>query len=181
MARNAIILTGERGVGKTTVCQKAVAVAQSKKYVCNGILTLRQPDEERDVVDVCSGDKRRLTVGADAEPVVIQGRFRFDPDTLAWGNKVLSQSHGCQLFVVDELGPLEIERGGGWYKAFYTLQRNDYALAVAVVRPELVIPAQLRLPSGAATVLTVTPDDRDDLPFVLIDILESEIGRSRNS
>jgi nucleoside-triphosphatase THEP1 len=180
MARNVIILTGERGVGKTTVCQKAVAIAQSKDYVCHGILTLSQPGGERDVADVCSGDKKRLTVGPDAEQVVIQGRFRFDPETLAWGNKVLSKAHDCELFVVDELGPLEIERGGGWYKAFYTLQRNDYALAVAVVRPELVIPAQLRLPSGAATVLAVTPADRDDLPFILVEILESEIERTRN-
>ena len=175
MAKNAIIITGERGVGKTTVCQKAVAVAQSEDYVCNGLLTLNQPDGERDVVDVCSGDKRRLTVGPDTEPAVLQGRFRFDPETMAWGNQVLARSHDCQLLVVDELGPLEIERGGGWYKAFYALQRGDYALAVAVVRPELVIPAQLRLPSGAATVLNVTPDDRDDFPSVLIEILEGEI------
>ena len=67
MAKNAIIITGERGVGKTTICQKAVAVAQSKDYVCNGILTLNQPDGERDVVDVHSGDKKRLTVGPDTE------------------------------------------------------------------------------------------------------------------
>jgi nucleoside-triphosphatase THEP1 len=179
MARNTIILTGERGVGKTTICQKAVALAQSKHYACRGILTLSLPNEERDVVDVGSGDKRRLTVGPDAEQVVIQGRFRFDPETLAWGNQVLSHAHDCEFLVIDELGPLEIERGGGWYRAFYALQRNEYSLAVAVVRPELVIPAQLRLPSGAATVLTVTPDDRDDFPFVLIEILESEIGRSR--
>lgn len=180
MARNTIILTGERGVGKTTICQKTVALAQSKSYVCHGILTLSLPNGERDVVDVGSGGKRRLTVGPDAEQVVVQGRFRFDPETLAWGNQVLSRAHDCQLLVIDELGPLEVERGGGWYKAFYALQRNDHALAVAVVRPELVIPAQLRLPSGAATVLTVTPDDRDDFPFVLIDIMESEIGRARN-
>jgi nucleoside-triphosphatase THEP1 len=180
MTRNAIILTGERGVGKTTICQKTVALAQSKNYVCHGILTLSLPNGERDVVDVGSGDRRQLTVGPDAEQVVIQGRFRFDPETLAWGNRVLSHAHECQLLVIDELGPLEIERGGGWYKAFYALQRNDHALAVAVVRPELVIPAQLRLPGGAATVLTVTLDDRDDLPFVLIEILESEIRRSGN-
>jgi nucleoside-triphosphatase THEP1 len=128
MDKNTIILTGERGVGKTTVCQKTVTEAQSRGYTCRGILTLSQPDGDRDVVDVYNGDTRRLTIGPDAEPAVIQGHFRFDPETLAWGNNILSRSHGCQLFVVDELGPLEIERGGGWYKAFYTLQRSTPAL-----------------------------------------------------
>ena len=181
MARNTIILTGERGVGKTTVCQKLIAVAQSKGYVCSGILTVSQPDDERDVIDVRSGETRRLTVGPDVEDVVIQGRFRFDPETLTWGNEALSQSRDSQLLVVDELGPLEIERGGGWYRTFYALQRNDYALAIVVVRPELVIPAQLRLPTGATTVLTVTPDDREDFPFILIEILENEIRQTQNN
>jgi nucleoside-triphosphatase THEP1 len=181
MARNVIILTGVRGVGKTTICQKAVAAAQSRGYVCSGILTLRQPDGERDVIDVYSGDERRLTIGPDTEPAVIQGRFRFDPETLTWGNKILTRPCDCHLLVVDELGPLEIERGGGWYRAFYALKRSDYTLAVVVVRPELVVPAQLRLPTGATSVLTTTPANRDDLPFTLIEILESEIGQTPNS
>ena len=181
MARNVVILTGERGVGKTTVCQKAVAVAQSKGYSCSGILTLNKPNGERDVIDVHSGDERRLTVGPDTEQAVIQGRFRFDPETLVWGNKVLTKVRDCRLLVVDELGPLEIEQGGGWYRAFYALQRSDYTLAVVVVRPELIIPAQLRLPTGAASVLTATAANRDDLPFVLIEILESEMGQARDS
>ncbi len=75
--------------------------------------------------------------------------------------------------MVDELGPLEIERGGGWLKAFDALRRPDFALALVVVRPELVAQAQLKLPAGATIVLTVRPDNRDDLSGHLLGLLQA--------
>jgi hypothetical protein len=74
--------------------------------------------------------------------------------------------------VVDELGPLEIERGEGWQKAFDVLRGNDFTLALVVVRPELLERAQRKLPSGSTTVVTVEMDNRDDLPDLLLDALE---------
>ena len=117
-------------------------------------------------------------------PAVIQGRFRFDPETLAWGNDVLSQTLPCHLLVVDELGPLELERGEGWVKAFDVLRKPNFVLALVVVRPELVVGTQSQLPGGATTILTVTPDNRDDLPAVLLETLEraglEHAGAGRN-
>jgi len=176
MNARTIILTGERGVGKSTVCLETIALAQARKYPCGGILTLSRPDGSRDVLDVRSGDTRRLTLEPDASPAVTLGRFRFDPETLAWGNETLAHDASpCHLLVVDELGPLEIERGQGWLKAFDVLHRHSFALALVVVRPELVVQAQLSLPASATAVLTVTPDNRDDLPSVLVEILEREL------
>ena len=178
MAKCTIILTGGRGIGKTTVCREAVALAQADGYTCGGILTLSQPDGELDVLDVHSGDTRRLTVGPNEENVVIQGHFRFDPETLAWGNEVLDSAQVFHLLVIDELGPLEIERGGGWHRAFDALHRNDHLLAVVVVRPELVAHAQLRFPVGASTVLTVTHDDRDSFPLTLLETLKRQTNQT---
>ena len=176
MSARIVILTGERGVGKSTVCRKAVALAQAREYTCGGILTLSQPDGALDVLDVRSGDSRRLTLESAAGPAVIQGRFRFDPETLAWGNVSLAQATPCHLLVVDEIGPLEIERGDGWLKAFGVLGEKNFALALIVVRPELVMRVQLRLPASTTAVLTVTPDNRDSLPATLLEMLEQECG-----
>jgi nucleoside-triphosphatase THEP1 len=176
MAAPIVILTGERGVGKSTVCRETVARAQARRYTCGGILTLSRPDGARDVLDVRSGNLRRLTLGTGASAAVVQGRFRFDPETLAWGNDVLARAVPCHLLVVDELGPLEIERGQGWPKAFDVLRGTDFALAVAVVRPELSAQAQRKLPVGATIVLIVTVDNRDELPDVLLGRLEREIS-----
>jgi nucleoside-triphosphatase THEP1 len=171
-----VILTGERGAGKSTVCQKTVALAQARSYVCAGLITLSRPAGVLDVLDVRSGGTRRLTLASGAEPAVIQGRFRFDPQTLAWGNEALTHATPCNLLVVDELGPLELERGGGWLKAFVALSGNNFALAPVVVRPELVVQAQVRLPASATAVFTVTPDNRDGLLAPLLAMLERECG-----
>ena len=174
MTARGVILTGERGVGKSTVCHEAATLAKGKGYTCGGLVTLSRPDGARDVLDVRSGDTRRLTLPSDAQPAVIQGRFRFDPATLAWGNEVLARAAPCHLLVVDELGPLEMESGAGWAKAFGALHGGHFALALVVVRPELLVPMQVRLPPGATTVLTVTPDNRDALPVLLVAMLEKE-------
>jgi nucleoside-triphosphatase THEP1 len=181
MAASVVILTGERGVGKTTVCRETVTLAKARDYTCGGILTLTQPGGELDVLDASSGDTRRLTLPPDAKPAIVQGHFRFAPETLGWGNMVLARATPCQLLVIDELGPLEIEQGRGWTKAPDVLRRGNFALALVVVRPELVVKAQLRLPVGAIAVLAVTPEDRDGLPSTLLDMLEREIGPPPNA
>ncbi len=181
MTARVVILTGERRVGKSTVCGKTVALARDKGYTCGGLITLSHPDDVLDVVDVRSGDMRRLTLPADVEPAVVQGRFRFDPEVLAWGNGALVRATPCHLLVVDELGPLEMERGGGWAKAFVALRTNNFALALVVVRLELVVQAQVRLPVGATTVLNVTPDNRDGLPPVFLEMLERELGAKKGA
>jgi nucleoside-triphosphatase THEP1 len=172
MSKSVVILTGERGVGKSTVCDKTVARSQSRGYTCGGLITLRH--DTLDVRDVSSGDTRRLTLDSKVAPAVVQGRFRFDPMTLAWGNDVLAQAVPCHLLVVDELGPLEFERGLGWRRAFEVLHRGDFVLALTVVRPELVQEAQARLSADLITVLTVTLENRDDLPVKLVEMLEEE-------
>lgn len=175
MSDHIVLLTGERGVGKSTVCHKVVELAQAREHTCSGILTVRLPGDERDLLDVSSGARRRLTLAPDAEPAVSQGRFRFDPQTLAWGNERLAQAPPCHLLVVDELGPLELERGEGLLRAFDALRRGSFALALVVVRPELLVRAQLRMPTSASSVLHVTEDNRDGLPGEIIEVLKNEV------
>jgi nucleoside-triphosphatase THEP1 len=175
MAARIVILTGKRGVGKSTVCRKAVGLAEARQYTCGGILTLSRLDGGRDVLDVQSGQVRRLTLEPGVNAGVPQGRFCFDPETLAWGNDALTCALGCHLLVVDELGPLEIERGEGWLGAFDALREAEYTLALVVVRPELLVQVQFKLPTSATTVFTVTPRNRDDLPNVLLKILEAQV------
>jgi nucleoside-triphosphatase THEP1 len=52
MPARIVILTGERGVGKSTVCRKTVGLAQARQYTCGGILTLSHSNGGRDVLDV---------------------------------------------------------------------------------------------------------------------------------
>ena len=60
--------------------------------------------------------------------------------------------------------------------AFDVLHQADFALALVVVRPELIARAQLRLPASAGTVFTVTTDNRNDLPGLLLEMLRRELS-----
>ena len=172
MTPRIVILTGERGAGKSTVCQQAAALAASKQYLCCGIITLRRYPGILDALDVRSGQVRRLTDGSGRDTALSLGRYRFNPATLAWGNDLLASALPCDLLVVDELGPLEFVRGQGWMAAFDALGEASLSLAVVVVRPELVEQARSLLPTHDTTVLTVTPENRDSLPKVIVEMLE---------
>jgi nucleoside-triphosphatase THEP1 len=179
-----LILTGERGAGKSTVCSRTVDLAQARGFTCGGILTLRRTTpgsatDCRDVIDARTGRSRQFTVHADdtrslAGDTVVQGRFRFDSRTLAWAEELLAQAAPSHLLVVDELGPLEIVRGRGWQTAFDVLQRGDFRLALVVVRPHLVEQARLRLPAAPTATLTVTPHNRDALPAEILLMLDQQ-------
>jgi len=161
-----VLITGIRGVGKTTLCLRTVALAQEACYSCAGLLTLREDDDHRVVVDVRTGDRRALTAtGPGGVPV---GRYIFDPDTLAWGAEILAHSTPCDLLVVDELGPLEME-GDGWAVGMDILQAGRFHLGLVVVRPELVTRVLERFPD--AWTLEVTPENRDGLPDWLAGLL----------
>ena len=168
-----IILSGTRSVGKSTACLRAVELAQARGYACRGVVTVREPDDGRAVLDVQSGATRRLTLGQSARCAVVQGRFRFDAEVLAWGNEVLAHAVPCHLLVVDELGPLEIERNQGWVRAFEVLEAGGYTMALVVVRPELLATAERRLPRNSTTVLAAAIDNRDALPEILVTMLEA--------
>jgi nucleoside-triphosphatase THEP1 len=178
VADRIIILTGGRGVGKSTVCQRTVELAEACGYTCGGVVTLSHPDGSREVLNARTGQWRWLTVDPRLKRCVIQGRFRFDPETIAWADDVLARVVPCHLMVVDELGPMELERGEGWTNGMKVLRRGGFALALVVVRPELQVLAQDKLSPSMATVLTVTLENRDGLPDVLLKMLEAEIPHS---
>ena len=168
-----ILLTGGRRVGKSTVCLRAVKSARQRGHACGGIVTLAH-DGVRDALDVRSDRRRRLTTTSDTSSPVPQGRFHFDPETLSWGNDVLAEAVPCELLVVDEVGPLEVERGEGWVAAFDVLRTGDYVLALLVVRPELIGQVQDRLSACPLQHLSVTLENRDRLPVSLVQMLEQE-------
>lgn len=169
MAPPTIIVTGARTVGKSTLCHKVCAAVQAQGYTCTGIITLRSPSGQLDVLDVRSGEKRQLTASTSTTRSLVQGRFTFDAQTIAWGNQVLAASTPGDLLVVDELGPLEFIRGEGWMTAFDVLARGEFAVALIVVRPDLLARARDELPLGVSAVVHVTHDTRDSLETSLLD------------
>jgi nucleoside-triphosphatase THEP1 len=147
-----------------------VGLAQAAGYSCCGLLT--SPGQEPHqllVKNVSTGVTRQLT---SPQGKVSQGSYRFDPEVLKWGGEVLTQSKSCDLLAIDELGPLEIERGQGWAVGIRILREGQFRLGLAVVRPELVTQTRSQLPNVPLEVLLVTEESRDHLPETILTMLE---------
>jgi nucleoside-triphosphatase len=158
------LITGSRGAGKTTFCSRLAQAAREAGWRPAGLIS--RPIFEGtvrtaiDAEDLRTGEVRRLAAVAGAGDPVTPGtkQWQFDPLALQWGNQVLADSTPCDLLVVDELGPLELERGEGWQAGLAAVDTRQYAIALVVIRPELLGEVLLRW--GEANLVEIdTPED----------------------
>lgn len=171
-----VLLTGERGVGKTHLCQRVVREAHERGYSCAGVFSppvLVDGDKVGiSLVDAATGEERTLAT-ADRSPGQVRwGKYRFVSSTLEWGATALTKATPCDLLVVDELGPLELELGQGLVDALDVLSDGGYSLALVVVRPELVKLVDHRLEALETRVVEVTLENRDQLPGQIVSMLD---------
>jgi nucleoside-triphosphatase THEP1 len=163
-----ILLTGQRGAGKTSLVQKLVEAAkQSHWKVCGLFSPARLAHGQKtgiEVVDARSGARRLLAsriVGELHGPQI--GDWTFDREALAWGNALLQGAPSSNLFVLDELGPLEFDRQQGWTAGFGFLAKPAACrLAIVVVRQEYSATFLQRQPR-ARTVTIQSPAETDRL------------------
>jgi len=184
--RRIVLLTGDKGSGKTTACRHLVEQARGLGLACAGIVSPARFEGGVkvgiDVLDVRTGERRALAAvdtahvaseppgrdalsGADGLPGPIRlGPHRFDEAAVARARDLLDTACPCDVLVVDEIGPLEIERGEGWANALGVLREGDYRLAVAVVRPRLLEAARVALGDLPGTVVVERSVEKDAEP-----------------
>lgn len=143
---NLWIVTGPSESGKTTFCQEALQAVRIAGWDAAGLLS---PAIFKDGIKECiyaedirSGKKRLLaSARLQTQTDLVFGDWFFNRKTLKWGNQVLQSSVPCDLLIIDELGPLEFNLATGWMDAFDVIHTARYNLALVVVRPELLEPA----------------------------------------
>jgi energy-coupling factor transporter ATP-binding protein EcfA2 len=138
-----IIVTGPSGSGKTRWCQ---ALAQQANTLGMHVCGLVSPAVFKggikigiDLLDLQSGARRPLAVRrGKTDGTLNTDGWQFNKESLDWGNAILTRPIACQLFILDELGPLEFNRGIGLINGFGMLARRQYHLACVVVRNSLL-------------------------------------------
>ena len=157
-SHRSILLTGRRGCGKTSWCMEFASLAKARGLRLAGLISpavfSSKGKTSIDLLDVSSGQRRCLAFLRSASladertdsGAIYAGQWQFDPLTLAWGNEIVGRLGETDLFLLDELGPLEFLQNTGLVSALRRLDASQDRLAVAVVRPELLERALQRWP-----------------------------------
>lgn len=151
-----VLITGGRRAGKSTLLLALRQAALSAGWTIGGMLSIaRFEGGEKvgiDVMDAATGQTQALaTVSPQPGGPIHTGQYTFDADGLAAGLRYAQAGCAADLFIVDELGPLELVRGEGWAPALPLLRGRLFGAALVVVRPTLVAEARaaLHLPDDA--------------------------------
>jgi len=145
-----LFLTGLPGSGKSSLCQQVIMQAKQLKIDCRGVLSPAVIENGEkvgiDLVDLSTGHRTRLadrnihtTTSGPATT-----RWAFHQESIDLGNAILRDSIPCELLVIDELGPLEFERGEGWLDGLTAVDEGEYQSALLVIRPSLLTSAFAR-------------------------------------
>lgn len=147
------IVTGEIGAGKTLFCMEIVELARREDLSLGGLISPGVFEDGRkvgiNVVDLKRQQTRRL---ANPRKEGVSGPstkgWSFVEGSVAWGNRMLGEAVPCDILIIDELGPLEFERGEGWVKGLTILDEGDFEVGLVVIRPHLLDQALERWPSA---------------------------------
>ena len=185
--KQVIVLSGPVGVGKSAVCAGVIARVGGAGLRVAGAISPPEIVAGAKVgiwiEDVATGAQQRLAVAAhlsarDGKSIQTR-RWTFDNAVMAWGAEVIAQACPCDLLVIDELGPLELERGEGWMVAFDVLRAGDYRWALVVVREWLVEKMRARVAHMAGVnvrFVTINLANRDAQPARIAGLITGDIA-----
>ena len=180
--RRVTLLTGGRGAGKSTVCLRMGELARGAGIAVAGIASqgvFRQGARVGlEAVDLATGEHWLLASTVEQQDGPAVGPFSFSLPGLQRALAALDRALDrfvdpavqpeTGLFILDEVGPLEIARRQGFFPVVARLRIASSPDLLVVVRPELVGELRAALGEGRFTVVEVTRDSRDALPERLL-------------
>jgi len=177
MFSNVFIITGERESGKTRLLLDILGEYWEKEIDCAGVLSPAVFTSAKktgiDLLDVRGGECQRLANLRQSNSTgIMTDRWVFESLTLDWGNKVLASATPCDLLLVDELGPIELDKGLGLQNGLLALNSGEYKAAIVVIRLELLAKAHQLWPGAQLFDLSASHTDAStQLMQILADYL----------
>jgi len=170
-----MLLTGTRGVGKTTVCQAMAELARAEGHAVGGVLTplvsdgdgLKAGFEAHDLAGRAHWLLAHMQRPLDGPRV---GPYAFDAAGLARAIDAIRAAIGnmVDLLFLDEIGPLELEKGEGFAPVLDELPLDGPGHVLIVVRPSLLAELRRRLRRIDFGIYTVTEHNRTILPPIVL-------------
>ncbi len=138
-----LLVTGPRGSGKTLWCMDLVGRAHARGLNLCGLISPAIFLNDRKIgiglKDLYRGEQHRLAYRKGGEDGDIQTQdWHMVAETLEWGNSVLERIESCDLFILDEIGPFELEHGIGLVAGLDIIDHAKEFPCVVVIRPTLI-------------------------------------------
>jgi nucleoside-triphosphatase THEP1 len=112
------VLTGPVHSGKTTLLEKAVHEFRKHKFKIDGFLSKALWEGQEvigyDLFDLREGNSIPLLRRTGERDWQRAGSYFFIPSGLEEAERIILRSRNADLFVVDEIGPLELSGKGFW-------------------------------------------------------------------
>jgi len=158
-----ILLTGETGIGKTTVCKKIIKLARENGLTCCGVIT----SQERNALiaeDISTGEKKLLAAEA-GDKRISKGiplcSFVFSKKGIEFGKKALRKKG--DLLIIDEFGKLELG-GKGFNNAISAFKSKRNKNSILATRDTLKNDVSKKLDTCNFKTIKVTKRNREDIP-----------------
>ena len=174
-------VTGQPGIGKTTIVIKVVDMLRMKGFKVGGMMTREVREEGRrvgfEVMDIASGRTGWLAHIDNPEGVKI-GKYRVNKRDLEeiGVNALLKALEEADLIICDEIGPMELTS-----QRFRGAVEEILASDTPVLGTLHIKYADGSLPElGKAEELTIylaTQENRDALPLILMREILKRVGR----
>lgn len=168
-----IVVTGNIGVGKSTVCRKVIDICRGTGYTCGGVLTFKDAAGDIVLEDVASGTRMTLASCRPEFTGLQVGKYYFSPDGIASGNKILEEQSGSPVFVIDEIGPLELELKG-FTGAVNLINKKKTGCCITVIRQSL-LSSFLMLFEEAPVIFEITLENRNVMPVHVYERLAESV------
>jgi len=175
LQKRVLLLTGNPGIGKTSVLVKTVNALKEKGYCVGGMMSLEAREGETrigfEIFDLNSGQRGWLArVDQKAGPKVGKYSVNLEDLDLIGAKSIEDALKKCAVVVIDEIGPMELFSEK--FKEATTKALESRKVILAVVhrksKDRLIIKAKNREDS---ITFKVTQENRNELHTTLISTL----------
>jgi len=132
---------GSSGCGKTRFVEALVKHISDSGFRCRGVcsLAILEAGVKTGIAAqlIPGGESRQLARLAQAGDIHVFGKWRMFPETMAWALDYLQANSYSDLWVIDELGPYEVEQGLGWAAILPRLGNIPSKVTLITYRPSL--------------------------------------------
>ncbi|MEM2098882.1 MAG: NTPase [Candidatus Bathyarchaeia archaeon] len=168
MQKRVLLLTGDPGIGKTTVLAKTVDILRAEGYTVGGIITREnRQDGTRvgfEIMDISTGKRGWLAhINQPAGPQIGKYKVNIENLTTIGAEAILAAIENCCVIVIDEIGPMELLSEKFKQAVSKALESSKPVIAVIHRRAQdkLIVDTRKR---EDAELIIITPQNRECLP-----------------